>query len=85
MAHSANDVDQVPISINVHEVRTVASSWAWSNKLPLDDVVKAGFWSSENSFIRFYRRDTSVLASSLGLIGPVVAAQAVIVPATTNM
>ena len=85
LAHSANDVDQVPISINVHEVRAVASSWAWSNKLPLDDVVKVGFWLSENSFIRFYRRDTSVVASSLGLIGPVVATQAVIVPATTNM
>ena len=85
LAHSANDVDQVPISINVHEVRAVASSWAWSNKLLLDDVVKAGFWSLENSFIRFNQRDTSVLASSLGLIGPVVAAQAVIVPASTNM
>ena len=45
--------------------------------------LKLGFWSSENSFIRFYLRDTSVLASSLGLIGPVVAAQAVVVPATT--
>ena len=45
--------------------------------------LKLGFWSSENFFIRFYLRDTSVLASSLGLIGPVVAAQAVVVPATT--
>ena len=83
LAHSANNVDQVPVSVNAHEVRAIASSWAWSNKVPLDDVVKAGFWSSENSFIRFYLRDTSVLASSLGLIGPVVAAQAVVVPATT--
>ena len=85
LAHSENNVDQVPISINAHEVRAIASSWAWSHKVPLDDVVKAGFWSSENSFIRFYLRDTSVLASSLDLIGHVVAAQAVVVPASTYM
>ena len=85
MAHSENNVDQFPISINAHEVRAIASSWAWSNKVPLDDVVKACFWSSENSFIRFYLRNTSVLASSLDLIGHVVAAQAVVVSATTNM
>ena len=85
LAHSENNVDQVPISINAHEVRAIASSWAWSHKVPLDDVVKVGFWSSENSFIRFYLRDMSVLASSLDLIGHVVAAQAVVVPATTNM
>ena len=53
--------------------------------VPFDDVVKAGFWSSENSFIRFYLRDTSILARSLDIIGHVVAAQAVVVPANTNM
>ena len=73
LAHSVNNVDQVPISINAHEVRSIASTWAWSNNVPLDDVVKTGFWSSENSFIMFYLRDISVLESSIGLIGPVVA------------
>ena len=43
LAHSENNVDQVPISTNAHEVRAIASSWAWPNKVPLDDVVKAGF------------------------------------------
>ena len=70
-------------NVNAHEVRALASSWAWFNKIPIEDVVKAGFWSSENSFIRFYLRDTSVLASSLAVIGPVVAAQSVVVPAST--
>ena len=45
--------------------------------------MKAGFWSSENSFIKFYLRDVSILASSLASLGPVVAAQAVVVPVTS--
>lgn len=69
-------------SVNAHEVRALASSWAWFNKIPLQEVVKASFWSSENSFIRFYLRDISVVASSLAAIGPIVAAQSV-VPAST--
>lgn len=67
-------------SVNAHEVRALASSWAWSNRVPLDDVIKAGFWSSENSFIRFYLRETSTMANSLASLGPVVAAQSVVVP-----
>ena len=81
LACGTDNLDQV--QVNAHEVRALSSSWAWSNKVPLDDVVKAGFWSSENSFIRFYLRDTSVMASSLASLGPIVAAQAVVVPVTS--
>ena len=76
-----DSLDQV--QVNAHDVRALSSSWAWSNKVPLDDVVKAMFGSSENSFIRFYLRETSVLASSLASLGPIVAAQAVVVPVTS--
>lgn len=69
--------------VNAHEVRALASSWAWSNRVPLEDVIKAGFWSSENSFIRFYLRETSAMASSLASLGPLVAAQSVVVPASS--
>ena len=81
LAYGTRKLNQV--SVNAHEVRALASSWAWSNKVPLDDIVKAGFWSSENSFIKFYLRDVSILASSLASLGPVVAAQAVVVPVTS--
>ena len=81
LAYGTRKLNQV--SVNAHEVRALASSWAWSNKVPLDDIVKAGFWSSENSFIKFYLRDVSIFASSLASLGPVVAAQAVVVPVTS--
>lgn len=70
-------------NVNAHEVRAWASSWAWSNKIPLDDVLKASFWSSENSFIRYYLRDISVAAGNLASLGPVVAAQQIVVPVTS--
>ena len=73
----------VQVPVNAHECRALSSSWAWSNKVSFDDVVRAGFWSSENSFIRFYLRDTSVMARSLASLGPVVAAQALVVPVTS--
>ena len=61
--------------VNAYEVRALSSSLAWPNKIPLDDFVKAGFRSSENSFIRFYLRDTSGIARSLADLCPIVAAQ----------
>ncbi|MEW8546512.1 MAG: hypothetical protein AB2693_23605, partial [Candidatus Thiodiazotropha sp.] len=42
-----------------HELRALSSSWAWLNHVPLDRILRAGFWRSDNSFIRFYLRDTS--------------------------
>ena len=53
LAYAVNKLDLVPV--NAHEVRALASSWAWSNRVPLEDIVKAGFWASENSFISFYK------------------------------
>ena len=75
--------------INAHEVRALASSWTRLNGVPLEEVAKASFWSSENSFISdhthyfFYLRDISGLTSKLSSLGPIVAAQSVVVPATS--
>ena len=81
LAYAVNKLDLVPV--NAHEVRALASSWAWSNWVPLEDIVKAGFWASENSFIRFYLRETFAMASNLASLGPLVVAQSVVVPVTS--
>ena len=70
--------------VNAHEVRALASSWAWFNRVALEDILRASYWSSENSFIRFYLRDISTLSRSLARLGPMVAAQSVIVPSTIS-
>ena len=70
--------------VNAHEVRALASSWEWFNRVALEDILRASYWSSENSFIRFYLRDISTLSRSLARLGPMVAAQSVIVPSTIS-
>ena len=83
MTYGSNNLDQ--IKINAHEVRALSSNWAWSNRVPLDEVVKAGFWSSENSFKRYCLRDklSQFMANSLASFGLIISAQAVVVPVTS--
>ena len=64
--------------ICAHELRALSASFAWLNRVPLDSVLRAGYWRSENSFIRCYLRDTTGLNGKLFSLGPVVAAQEVI-------
>ena len=64
--------------ICAHELRALSSRFAWLNRVPLDSVLKAGYWRSENLFIRFYRRDMAGINEKNFSLGPVVAAQKVI-------
>ena len=64
--------------ICAHELRALSASFAWLNGVPLDSVLRAGYWRSENSFIRCYLRDTTGLNGKFFSLGPVVAAQEVI-------
>ena len=37
-----------------HDVRKLSHSLAWTRGVPMDDIIKRGFWSSQNVFIRRY-------------------------------
>lgn len=69
-----------PDNVTAHEVRALSTSWAWLNHVPLDRVLRAGYWRCQNSFISFYLRDTLPHASGLFALGPIVAAQSIITP-----
>ena len=64
--------------ICAHELVALCSNFAWLNYVPLDTVLRAGYWHSENSFIKFYPRDTAGLNEKLFFLGPIVVAQKVI-------
>ena len=64
--------------ICAHELRALSTSFAWVNGVPLDAVLRAGFWHCEDSFIRFYPRDTAGINGKLFSLGPLVASQTVI-------
>lgn len=72
---SVNDTTLLSLKINAHEVRAIASSLAYFNRVPLDKVLDAAFWKTSSTFARFYLRDfhqdSSVSAvAAQSVIGP---------------
>lgn len=64
------------LSSRAHELRAWSASLALSQSVPLQDILDAAYWKSENTFSNFYLRDVSLARrdGSRG-IGSVVAAQ----------
>ena len=40
-----------------HDTRSISTSWSLFQGVGLDDILKATFWQSPNSFTSFYLRD----------------------------
>ncbi len=56
---------ECPLHIRGHSTRAIASSWAWSRGMSIQDICVAAGWSSENTFARFYRLDVQSFASQV--------------------
>ncbi|XDV15183.1 hypothetical protein PO909_015313 [Leuciscus waleckii] len=54
-----------PLNIRAHSTRAVASSWAWSKGMSIQDLCLAAGWSSQNTFARFYKLDVRSVASQV--------------------
>ena len=68
-----------PVHVKPHTVRHVATSLSALRNFSLDDVLRAGAWSSPNEFIKHYVQNFSTDAmSKLSHLGGFVAAGAVI-------
>ncbi|MES9880851.1 MAG: hypothetical protein ABW185_08225 [Sedimenticola sp.] len=83
-AYELADKSAEHVQVNAHEVRALANSWSWLNSTPLDQVLRAGYWSVENAFIKFYLRDMSPQSRALFALGPLVSAQTVIKPPSSH-
>ena len=66
------------LKIKAHEVRALSSSWAFFDKVPLNDILQAAVWNSSLTFAKFYLRDMSQQAQNLQSLGPIVVAQKVV-------
>ena len=47
-----------------HDVRKLSHSLAWARGIPIEEIVKKGFWTSQNTFIRRYLVKTRASSSS---------------------
>ena len=54
------------------------SSWAFFDKVPLNEILKAAVWNQSSTFAKFYLRDMSQQLQNLHHLGPVVVAQKVV-------
>ncbi len=56
---------ECPLHIRAYSTRAIASSWAWSRGMSIQDICLAAGWSSQNTFARFYKLDVQSLASQV--------------------
>ena len=56
----------------------LSSSWAFFDKVPLNDILKAAVWNQSSTVAKFYLRDMSQQVENLHSFGPVVDAQKVV-------
>ena len=66
------------LKIKAHEVRALSSSWAFFDKVPLNEILKAAVWNQSSTFAKFCLRDMSQQAADLQTLGPIVVAQKVV-------
>ena len=42
------------LKIKAHEVRALSSSWAFFDKVPFNEILKAAVWNQSSTFAKFY-------------------------------
>ena len=66
------------LQVRPHEVRALSASWAFTNNVPLEDIMHAAVWKSQSTFSSFYLRSMSSQSDNLYSLGPLVASQRVV-------
>ena len=66
------------LKIKANKDSAISSSWAFFDKIPLNEILKAAVWNQFSTFAKFYLRDTSQQAANLQTLGPIVVAQKVV-------
>ena len=66
------------LRIRPHEVRALSTSWAFSNNVPLEEILQAAVWKSQSTFSSFYLRSMASQSDNLFSLGPLVASQRVV-------
>ena len=66
------------LKIKAHEVKALSSSWAFFDKVPLNEILKAAVWNQSSTVAKFYLRDTSQQLQNLHYLGQIIVAQKVV-------
>jgi hypothetical protein len=61
--------------INGHQVRGMATSWAYAKRASMSDIMSAATWKSHDTFTKFYLRDVTNISKEMLKLGPLVVSQ----------
>jgi hypothetical protein len=64
MAYTTKGLE-CPLGVRAHSTRGMASSWAWSSGISLQDICMAAGWASPSTFLRFYNLEVPALQAKL--------------------
>ena len=78
--YSSGEQTLVRHSVKAHEVRAISSSWALFSLASMAEVLSAGFWRCQSSFIDHYLRSMTSHADNLFSLRPIIAAQRINLP-----
>jgi hypothetical protein len=67
--------DRAHAHIRAHDIRGLATSWAFKNNVPLLDVIRAGTWKKHTIFTEFYLKDLTSIQEGLRSLGTLTVAQ----------
>ena len=81
--HSSGEQTLARHSAKAHEVRTISSSWALFSSASMAEVLSAGFWRCQNSFIDHYLQSMTSHADNLSSLETIIAAQRSYLPPIT--
>jgi len=70
--------DSDNVAVTAHQVRALSASWATTNHVPVDDVLRALSWRHATTFTSHYLRDLCHQADDLYSLGPLVVSQQVV-------
>jgi len=72
--------DRTQYKISPHQIRHLAMSMASKGTVPLEDIVRAGMWSTPTTFVSYYLSDASEVMAQSGRfrLGPIVTAQSIV-------
>ena len=79
--HAYSDETRTPdgnIAVNIHQLRSLGNSIAFTHGASMAQVLEAGFWKTPNTFINYYLKDMSYESGSLNKLGQIVAGQRII-------
>ena len=60
--------------VKAHDVRSMASSWAFLHNASMDNIMTACSWRCHSTFTSYYLRDLTRIQGNMLALGPVVAA-----------